>query len=446
MSRQNKMEQLPPHALRSLSVRVWREDETEGFLGLLREHHELGAPDARTRRLCQVVTFEDKAVALLVWNSASRALAGRERFIGWDRRTCKKRLGYVVQNNRFCLLVPKGSTANLASRVLKLCTDHLPQAWEKRWGIKPLLAETFVDPEGHAGTCYNACGWINLGRTAGYARVSKDYYQCHDRPKHLWVKLLDGNAGQLLRDPSRLLPGEKSGPKARVYAGMPVKAPVAQSLSEALQQVHDPRGRQRRQFPIGAVLATAVLALACGAKSVSDIFRFCQDLTSAQRRNLGFLSNSKAPRVVPPPGEDFWRKILRRVDSGELAEALNRWRLNQGEGVPELLSIDGKVIGNNLATLVSLVDAADGSPLTQAAAPGNGQEQKLTDILLESLPDEALEAKTLSGDALYCQKDLTRAIVQEKGGHVLLQLKGNQKHTRDIVTGLMEKASPPFCP
>ena len=182
------------------------------------------------------------------------------------------------------------------------------------------------------------------------------------------------------------------------------------------------------------------------AKSVSDIFRFCQDSTGAQRRNLGFLSNSKAPRVVPPPGEDFWRKILRRVDSGELAEALNRWRLTQGEGVPELLSIDGKVIGNNLATLVSLVDAADGSPLTQAAAPGNGQEQKLTDILLESLPDEALEAKTLSGDALYCQKDLTRTIVQEKGGHVLLQLKGNQKHTRDIVTGLMEKASPPFCP
>ncbi len=68
------MELVPPHALRSLSVRVWREDETEGFLGLLREHHELGAPDARTRRLCRVVTFEGKAVALLVWNSASRAL------------------------------------------------------------------------------------------------------------------------------------------------------------------------------------------------------------------------------------------------------------------------------------------------------------------------------------------------------------------------------------
>lgn len=440
------METLPPGALRGLSVRRWREDETEDFLSLLEEHHYLGAPDGRTRRLCQVVTFGDRAVALLVWNSAARSLAGRERFIGWDRRTCKKRLGYLVQNSRFCLLVPKGSTANLASRVLKLCLDHLPQAWEKLWGVRPLLAETFVDPEGHAGTCYRACGWLDLGRTAGFARVSKDYYERHDRPKHLWVKHLDGNARQLLRDPSQPLPGEKTGPKARVHAGLPVKAPVALSLSEALQQVKDPRGRQRRVYPLGAVLATAVLALACGAKSVSDIFRFCQDLTSAQRRNLGFRPNRQAPRVVPPPGEDFWRKILRRVDPEEIARALDHWRGSQKEEVPGLLSIDGKVIGNNLATLVSLVDAADGSPLSQAAAPGNGREQKLAENLIEALPDEALEGKTVGGDALHCQKGLTRTIVQEKGGHVLFQLKGNQKHTRDIVTNLMEKAAPPFCP
>jgi hypothetical protein len=446
MRTETQIEALPPHALRCLAVRLWRDDETEAFLALLEEHHYLGAPDGRTRRLSQVVTFEERAVALLVWNSAARSLAGRERFIGWDRRTCKKRLGYLVQNNRFCLLVPKGSTANLASRVLKLCLDHLPQAWEKLWGVKPLLAETFVDPEGHAGTCYRACGWLDLGRTAGFARVSKDYYERHDRPKHLWVKELHGNARQLLRDPSQPLPGEKTGPKARVYAGMPVKAPVALSLSEALQQVKDPRGRQRREYPLGAVLATTVLALACGAKSVSDIFRFCQDLTSPQRRNLGFRPNRKAPRVVPPPGEDFWRKILRRVDPGEIAQALDRWRLSQKEELPGLLSIDGKVIGNNLATLVSLVDAADGSPLSQAAAPGNGQEQRLGNSLIEALPEEALEGKTVSGDALYCQKDLTRTIVQEKGGHVLLQLKGNQKHARDIVTDLMEKNAPPFCP
>jgi hypothetical protein len=42
--------------------------------------------------------------------------------------------------------------------------------------------------------------------------------------------------------------------------------------------------------------------------------------------------------------------------------------------MPYLLSIDGKVIASNLATIVSLVDASDGSPVAQAAASGNGQE------------------------------------------------------------------------
>ena len=63
------------------------------------------------------------------------------------------------------------------------------------------------------------------------------------------------------------------------------------------------------------------------------------------------------------------------------------------DAFPDLLSIDGKVIASNLATIVSLVDATDGSPVAQAAASGNGQEQKLTTQLIEALPAAALEGK-----------------------------------------------------
>jgi hypothetical protein len=37
-----------------------------------------------------------------------------------------------------------------------------------------------------------------------------------------------------------------------------------------------------------------------------------------------------------------------------------------------LLSIDGKVVANNVANIVSLVDATDGIPVAQAAASGSG--------------------------------------------------------------------------
>lgn len=120
-------------------------------------------------------------MALIIWTTASAKLAGRESYVGWDSRTRQKRLGWRVQNNRF-LLLPSKRPSNLASRVLGLAVKALPDAWERRVGKRPLLAETFVDPEGYKCTCYHAAGWINCGRMPGYARVSgRDFYQDNQR-------------------------------------------------------------------------------------------------------------------------------------------------------------------------------------------------------------------------------------------------------------------------
>jgi hypothetical protein len=380
MKTQAWLKTLPDEALRSLELREWHEDEADAYVELLNEHHYLKCPHARKRHLSQVVCYKGKAVALLIWTTSSRKLIHRDEHIGWDSRTREKRLSWIVQNNRF-LLLPQDRPVNLASRILGLAIKALPQAWEARYGKRPLLAETFVDPEGYKGTCYHASGWSRLGETKGYARVSApQYYQDNDRPKHLWVKPLAKDALERLRDPSRLLSGED--PKKRAPGTMPVKSKTAESLYRALRTVKDPRSRRGRQFPLGAMLATAVLAQCCGESTVTGIFRFCQDLSSPQRANL--------------------------------------------------------------ATIVSLVDATDGSPVAQAAASGNGQEQKLTTQLIEALPEAALEGKTLSGDALYSNKNLVREIVQERGGEVLVQLKANQKTTLEEATRRLNQSAPPF--
>lgn len=438
-------ETLPEEALRELELREWRDDETEAYSALLDKHHYVGSPDARTRHLCQVVIYRGKAVALLVWTTCSRKLAGREHYVGWDPRTREKRLGWVVQNNRF-LLIPEQRPSNLASRVLGLSVKALPGSWKARFGKRPLLAETFVDPEGYKGTCYHAAGWTKLGLTKGYSRVAApQYYQDNERPKHLWVKPLAKDALERLRHPSRPLPGED--PKARAPGVMPVSSKQADSLYRALRRVKDPRARRGRQYPLASMLATAVLAQCCGEHTVTGIFRFCQDLSSPQRASLGFRSNPEARKVVPPPGESCWRKVLAAIDPDELAGPLNAWlqsREEKGE-LPELLSIDGKVIASNLATIVSLVDAADGSPVAQAASSRNGQEQRLTEKLIEALPENALERKTLGGDALYSNKNLVREVVQERGGEVLVQLKANQKTTLEQATRRLSQTAPPFC-
>lgn len=435
---------LPDEALRSLELREWHDDEVDAYVELLNKHHYLKCPHARKRHLSQVACYQGKAVALIIWTTSSRKLIHRDEYIGWDSRTREKRLSWIVQNNRF-LLLPQDRPINLASRILGLAIKALPGAWEARYGKRPLLAETFVDPEAYKGTCYHAAGWSRLGQTKGFARVSApQYYQDNDRPKHLWVKPLAKDALERLRDPSRLLVGED--PRKRAPGTMPIKSKTAESLYRALRTVKDPRSRRGRQFPLCAMLATAVLAQCCGESTVTGIFRFCQDLSSPQRAMLGFRSNPKARKVVPPPGEGCWRKVLGDVNPEELAKALNAWMQSQSkkDALPDLLSIDGKVIASNLATIVSLVDATDGSPLAQAAASGNGQEQKLTTQLIEALPEAALEGKTLSGDALYSNKNLVREIVQERGGEVLVQLKANQKTTLEEATRRLNQSAPPF--
>ncbi|WP_230990712.1 Druantia anti-phage system protein DruA [Bathymodiolus platifrons methanotrophic gill symbiont] len=45
--------------------------------------------------------------------------------------------------------------------VLSMIARHLPTQWEERYGIRPVLPETFVDTERFAGSCYKTTN-LNL--------------------------------------------------------------------------------------------------------------------------------------------------------------------------------------------------------------------------------------------------------------------------------------------
>ena len=93
----------------------------------------------------------------------------------------------MVQNRRF-LILPGVKLANLASKTLAMCLRVLADHWEQAFAYRPLVAETFVDPQIHRGTCYKASGWTPLGLSAGYGRQREDFYERHERPKQIWVK------------------------------------------------------------------------------------------------------------------------------------------------------------------------------------------------------------------------------------------------------------------
>jgi hypothetical protein len=103
--------------------------------------------------------------------------------------------------------------------------------WEGQYGYRPLLAESFSDPEGHAGTVYKATNWVQAGLTKGYSQNHTDFYVPNGRPKKLWLKELAPNACGLMC--ARELPPACQGAEAAVLHEF-LKNPTCASVFRAV--------------------------------------------------------------------------------------------------------------------------------------------------------------------------------------------------------------------
>jgi hypothetical protein len=173
------LEVVPPgrHGL----SRLWRE--------LIGRYHYLGdrVPVGATLRYVVRSARQPGAVlACLGWTSAAWRIAVRDRWIGWTDTQRRQALPYVVNNSRF-LILPWVHVPGLASHVLARCAQHLPPAWEARYGVRPLLLETLVDPARFRGTCYRAANWLPLGETVGRGRMDRANRLTGHAPKLVYV-------------------------------------------------------------------------------------------------------------------------------------------------------------------------------------------------------------------------------------------------------------------
>jgi hypothetical protein len=97
---------------------------------------------------------------------AARALTIRDAWIGWTPGQRLRNLAWVINNVRF-LILPSVRVPRLASHILGQLERRVADDWETRWGYRPVLMETFVDPHRYQGTCYKAANWQYLGNTTG---------------------------------------------------------------------------------------------------------------------------------------------------------------------------------------------------------------------------------------------------------------------------------------
>ena len=148
--------------------RLWNE--------YVQRYHYLGYTPMSGSQLRYNVYAGDKLVALLSFGASAWKLAGRDRFIGWQDPQRLKNLPLIVNNARF-LILPWIHSKGLASKILSIVNRQLPQDWHMRYGLRPVLLETFVQTERHRGTSYKAANWINVGKTVGRGKKSLVHQQ-----------------------------------------------------------------------------------------------------------------------------------------------------------------------------------------------------------------------------------------------------------------------------
>lgn len=139
--------------------KIWR--------ALLDRFHYLGSGrlcGAQIRYVVKSATYG--YIGALAFSSGSWALHDRDKYIGWSEAARQANLGHVVCNDRF-LIAPTVRVQNLASHVLALALGRLPDDWQARYCVRPVLVETFVDQSRFFGTCYTAANWRWVGQTAG---------------------------------------------------------------------------------------------------------------------------------------------------------------------------------------------------------------------------------------------------------------------------------------
>jgi len=169
------------------------------FKQYIQRYHYLGyrVPfGAQLRYFIRSRRLPDRVMACLLFSSAAWKMAPRDRWIGWQDQARTLNLARVVSNSRF-LILPWVEVSGLASKILSMAAQQLPEDWLSLYQISPLLLESLVDPQRFAGTCYRAANWIHVGTTQGRGRMDRNQ-DVQRHVKEIFVYPLHPNARELL--------------------------------------------------------------------------------------------------------------------------------------------------------------------------------------------------------------------------------------------------------
>lgn len=157
------------HRLRLIEVRPDDDQAMRTWNELIVGEHPQGARPLVGRQLKYLVASGHGWLGAVGFSASALRLEARDRWIGWTAEQRRTHQDRVVNLSRL-LIRPCVSCKNLASRVLGACLRRFVEDFQRRYGYRPWVVESFVDRAEHKGTCFQAANWERIGQTKGRGR------------------------------------------------------------------------------------------------------------------------------------------------------------------------------------------------------------------------------------------------------------------------------------
>jgi len=178
------------------------------------------------------------------------------------------------------------------------------------------------------------------------------------------------------------------------------------------------------------MLAATISAIFTGARGCEAIAQWVRDQEPHVWHWLGFFRK--------PPCANTFRALLQQLAPEVLEETLRTWAATvcpaTGEE-PRAIALDGKSLCGTLAGhercihLLALFDHRTGGVLGQLAMPPDTNEHKAA---LQLLRQVMRSGQLITGDAMFCQRDLCQQVTAA-GGDYLLTVKDNQPELKAAI-------------
>ncbi len=174
-----------------------QEDPWHGLWNdLIIAQHPCGDAPLVGAQLRYLIGSEQGWLGALGFGPAAFVLAARDHWIGWDTQARLGHLREVVGLSRL-LIRQEVHCANLVSKALCLVLARLADDWQRRYGVRPQLVETYVDRAKFTGLSFRAANWLRVGVSTGRGRLGPK--TAVKSLKDIWVFPLDRRARSKLQ-------------------------------------------------------------------------------------------------------------------------------------------------------------------------------------------------------------------------------------------------------